>query len=257
MKYKAIISDIDGTLTAIGANALPTKNVIDTIRKAEEKGIIFTLATARPLFLLHYLLEHMKTDVLIIIDNGAAIYDTAKKKVLWETTLNPDLINKLLGIFNSVKKKRVNLDLSDGTFISDVKQVDSHIRVRKLVGIGLSSQDADTLVSDLEEKFKTLSISKGASFSGENLFDVYVANADATKQHAVLKLAEILNISTHEIIGIGDHYNDFPLLMACGFKVAMGNAVPELKEIADYVAPSVEEDGLAHVIEKFVLKDNE
>lgn len=63
-----------------------------------------------------------------------------------------------------------------------------------------------------------------------------------------------MGISTSEIIGIGDHYNDFPLLMACGFKVAMGNAVPELKAIADYIAPSVENNGLADVLEKFVLK---
>lgn len=42
--------------------------------------------------------------------------------------------------------------------------------------------------------------------------------------------------------------------MACGFKVAMGNAVDEVKAIADYIAPPVEEDGVADVIEKFILK---
>jgi hypothetical protein len=41
--------------------------------------------------------------------------------------------------------------------------------------------------------------------------------------------------------------------MACGLKVAMGNAVPELKAIADYIAPSVTDDGMATVIEKFIL----
>ena len=62
-----------------------------------------------------------------------------------------------------------------------------------------------------------------------------------------------LGINTHEIIGVGDGYNDFPLLMACGLKVAMGNAVEDLKAIADYIAPSVEEDGVADVIDKFIL----
>ena len=42
--------------------------------------------------------------------------------------------------------------------------------------------------------------------------------------------------------------------MACGLKIAMGNAVPELKAIADFIAPTVEEDGVATVIEKFVLQ---
>ena len=55
------------------------------------------------------------------------------------------------------------------------------------------------------------------------------------------------------MIGVGDGYNDFPLLMACGLKVAMGNAVPELKAIADYIAPTVADDGIVDVIKTFVL----
>ena len=51
---------------------------------------------------------------------------------------------------------------------------------------------------------------------------------------------------------VGDGYNDFPLLLAGGLKVAMGNAVSDLKKIADYIAPTVDEDGVATVIEKFL-----
>ena len=65
--------------------------------------------------------------------------------------------------------------------------------------------------------------------------------------------ATFVRIEQYEIIGVGDGYNDFPLLMACGLKVAMGNATEDLKEIADYIAPTVDEDGVADVIEKFVL----
>ena len=56
------------------------------------------------------------------------------------------------------------------------------------------------------------------------------------------------------MIGIGDGYNDFPLLMACGLKIAMGNAVEDLKAIADFIVPSVEQDGVAHAINRFILK---
>lgn len=84
-------------------------------------------------------------------------------------------------------------------------------------------------------------------------YDVVINHAAGTKQHGILEVAKILGINTHEIIGVGDGYNDFPLLMACGLRIAMGNAVPELKEIADYIAPSVDEDGVADVIERYVL----
>ncbi|MBI5619841.1 HAD hydrolase family protein, partial [Candidatus Gottesmanbacteria bacterium] len=80
-----------------------------------------------------------------------------------------------------------------------------------------------------------------------------ITHTDASKLHGIVEVARHLNIKTEEIIGVGDGYNDFPLLMASGLKIAMGNAVPELKEIADFVAPTVDEDGVATVIEKFIL----
>ena len=87
----------------------------------------------------------------------------------------------------------------------------------------------------------------------KRLMSLDITSNMASKQHGILEVAKILHISTEEIIGVGDGYNDFPLLMACGLKIAMGNAVPELKAIADFIAPTVEEDGVATVIEKFVL----
>ena len=50
-----------------------------------------------------------------------------------------------------------------------------------------------------------------------------------------------------------DSYNDLPLLEVCGLRIVMGDAPDELKAIADYVAPSIDEDGLAVAIEEFVL----
>ena len=89
----------------------------------------------------------------------------------------------------------------------------------------------------------------------QQITEFIINHTQATKQFGILKIAEILNISTHEIIAVGDGYNDFPLLMAAGFKVAMGNGVEDIKQIANYIAPSVEDDGVADVIERFVLNE--
>lgn len=53
---------------------------------------------------------------------------------------------------------------------------------------------------------------------------------------------------------VGDGGNDLPLFELAGFKVAMGNAEEVLKKQADWIAPSVDEDGLAVAIKKFILK---
>jgi len=86
-----------------------------------------------------------------------------------------------------------------------------------------------------------------------NKYSFNITHIQATKLHGIEVIQKFMDLKRDEIIGCGDGYNDFPLLMASGLKVAMGNAIDELKEIADYVAPSVEEDGVADVIEKFIL----
>ena len=86
--------------------------------------------------------------------------------------------------------------------------------------------------------------------SGMNI-DVFPQGAN--KLNTVLRLLEMNNIKPEEAIVVGDSTNDLPLFEVGAYRVAMGNAIPELKSLADYIAPSIEEDGAAHVVEKFIL----
>jgi hydroxymethylpyrimidine pyrophosphatase-like HAD family hydrolase len=85
-------------------------------------------------------------------------------------------------------------------------------------------------------------------------YGLNITHVNATKLHGINYILEATGIKKDEVIAAGDGYNDFPLLMAAGLKVAMGNAVDELKEIADHIAPSVDEDGIVDVINKFILQ---
>ena len=80
-----------------------------------------------------------------------------------------------------------------------------------------------------------------------------VTNILGTKQQAIEHAIKILHVHPEEIVAVGDGENDIPMILAAGMGVAMGNAAEGLKSVADYIAPSVEDDGLAHVIEKFFL----
>jgi len=75
----------------------------------------------------------------------------------------------------------------------------------------------------------------------------------ANKGLGVKKLAEKLNIKKEEVICIGDAGNDTHMVEYAGLGVAMGNAVQELKDIADFVTLSNEEHGVAHVIDRFIF----
>lgn len=82
--------------------------------------------------------------------------------------------------------------------------------------------------------------------------DLHVTHHKATKEHAVEELLKRLKINKRDTIGIGDSNNDMPLFASVGYKVAMGNAVTELKESADKVIDSVKKDGLADYLESLL-----
>lgn len=245
-KYKALICDVDGTLVGGGTHQ-PSKRLQDAVSLARAK-IHIGVATARPLFLTKDIFSSLKLSGPSIIDGGAQIIDSETHSVLWEKQMNRDDYEKVVTVLNTLKIPFLIND--DGVETESPK----NYRPKKpfaMCTLELSPQQADMVVTNLQH-IPTLGVNK-FSWHIEDYEGVQVTHAMATKQHAIFEIAKILGITTEDIIGVGDSYNDFPLLMACGLKVAMGNAVPDLKAIADYIAPSVEDDGVADVIEKFVL----
>ena len=73
------------------------------------------------------------------------------------------------------------------------------------------------------------------------------------KGNALKQLMDMWNISADEVLASGDQDNDIELLRAAGVRVAMQNASNKLKDVANYIAPDVHDDGWAEAIERFVL----
>jgi len=248
MKYKAIFIDVDGTLVPNASEDVPSKRVTDAITKAREKGLHVGVVTGRPMKYLGEIFDHLNLEGPSIVVDGAQIVDSVTRKVLWEQPMTQEDIESVKKIvFQFVKRVFINEDGVDSHLVEDGIY-------NKPLGMYIDSlpEDlADKLIAALSN-IPTIRVGKMVSWTTGQL-DVWVSHNGATKQHGIQKAAEILKIDTKEIIGIGDGYNDFPLMLACGLKVAMGNAIEDLKAIADYVAPTVQEDGVADVIEKFVL----
>ena len=78
---------------------------------------------------------------------------------------------------------------------------------------------------------------------------------EGTKGEALKFLANHFGCDLSETIGVGDSWNDHEMIEVAGLGVAMGNAIPALKEIADYITTSNNEDGVKYVIDKFILNE--
>ena len=74
-----------------------------------------------------------------------------------------------------------------------------------------------------------------------------------SKADALKRACEVLKIPTNDIIAFGDAQNDLQMFKLAGYAVAMGNAVEEVKKIADYVTTTNNEDGIASALEKLNL----
>lgn len=248
-KYKALMLDLDGTTIPNSIDGMPSQKVTDAIAKACKK-IHVGIASSRPRLWTTHITNHLSLTSPCIVDGGAQIIDPKTNKIFWEQSISKEDVRH---IFTIAKSLNVEINVSDGDShdISDIKDIPDV--VFDVFFKKLTDSKSEEITKRLSE-LNSISIHKMPAW-GSGTPPLVVTHATATKQHAILTVAEILNIETHEIIGVGDGYNDFPLLMACGLKIAMGNAVPELKAIADYIAPTVDEDGVAWVIEKFIINN--
>lgn len=239
--------DCDDTLFPARREELLSEKVIQTINQAS-KLIHIGIATHRSLLSVTPILTRLKLSGPSIISGGARIIDAQTCRVLWEKTIDKQDFFRIIKIIK-------NMDVE--IFFTEEEESREYIKnyqpekILEMGIYGLEKSETDKLAK-LFSEIDTVSSHKVLSREPFR-YGVVITNAEATKQYGIFEVAKILNIDSHDIIGIGDSYNDFPLLMACGLKVAMGNAVDELKAIADYVAPTVNEDGVVEVINKFVL----
>lgn len=249
MKYKALFLDLDGTTILNGSKNPPNQKVIQAIKKAHSK-IHVSIATGRGLWEIDHIVDSLCLTGPCIILNGVQIYDPVQKRIIKEISLDQTLIPK---IKNILEKYQGTIYIFDGTAESIIDKQVKQDKVLSYFITGLSELSADNLIDEISH-ISQIATHKLIPWRYE-YYSVEITDVKASKLHGIVEIAKMLGISTHEMIGVGDSYNDFPLLMACGLKIAMGNAVPELKAIADFVAPSVDEDGVATIIEKFILSE--
>jgi len=118
----------------------------------------------------------------------------------------------------------------------------------KILFIG-ESDELDIWARKISETFSTaVNVTKSKDTFLE------ISHPKATKGNALRELVEALHIKREEVIAIGDNMNDLDMIQYAGCGVAVGNAVRALKEAANLVAKSNDDDGVAEIIEQLVLK---
>ena len=271
MAIKLIAVDLDGTLLSSNNTILPETQRM--LRVAVQNGIKVVLATGRPLSGVLNFAKQLGIegdDQYAIVFNGAVI-QTISGRVLMSQELNYQDFNNMLRFqrlshvnvhFETTKyfittdrdlsvQMQINAALTDNIMkVRDRKEIPKDFTFNK---VGFTSTEGADQVQKLCNSFPDWAFQ---TYDIVRSFDSIIElNAlGASKGNALMDLASRLKIAQKDVMIFGDQGNDLSMFSNPDFmKVAMGNAISEIKDKADYVTDDNDHNGIAKALKKFVL----
>ncbi|MQG41815.1 MAG: HAD family phosphatase [SAR202 cluster bacterium] len=237
--------DLDGTV--IGPNENISPAVHEAIVRLAERIHVFIATGREPADVLRYANE-LGLTAPQLCDGGANILDPVQGVSTWTAPLGPVNAEAVVTRLREMGSAFVATH-AGGTArtFDDVPDWDL-IRVSAL---DLDEDTADALATEFRRNKNMYVIKAVLPYNGLWAVDFTLAGVD--KASGIARVGQTLGVNPANMVAVGDSYNDLPMLEACGFSVAMGNAPPEVKDAAEFVAPSVAEDGLSVAIKEYVL----
>ena len=270
MSKKLLALDIDGTLTNTQKDITPA--TLEKIIEAQEKGHIVAIASGRPLPGIRKIADTIELDRFggyVLAFNGGRIVDYSTGEVVYQAVLDNDVVRD---IYDYCLKAGCGMVTYDGDRVITGTDIDgymtfeasiNHMEImridnfREYIDFPLNKclltadpDKAEKIEQELAEKFgDQLNI-----FRSEPYF-VEIMPPNVHKATSLEKLLEVLDMDRKDLVACGDGYNDLTMIEYAGVGVAMANAQDIVKEHADYITLSNDEDGLVTVVDKFILAD--
>ncbi len=249
MKYKLLALDIDGTIVVEGTEIVPEK-VKNTILKASNK-LQVSLVSARSRHNLQEMINSLELPPAYhVIENGAKVMDP-KGDILFNLHIPQIEVQEMLNITNPF--------FAEVGFCIDNHWINDDIDTSVGLVTGLSFTCKNNIQAQLlKEAIQNLPIDYyiyvGRHWLDYSLTGVLVFHRDATKGNGLKYIQELLGITKEETIAVGDTGFDIPMFEYAGLKVAMENGEEVIKKQADIIAKPVTQNGLAEIIEEYILK---
>lgn len=285
--YKLVAIDLDGTM--LNQYGIITEKTKKAISKAQEKGVEVMIASGRAITSVKRFSKEINSNKYFISGNGAITYDIKNNKILYENILSKTKALKIIKIceensiyynvytengiiaknlsYNTLYYYKDNLTKPDEnrTHINIVENVYDYFEQReeKILKIMICDEHK-TVFNSIVRKLKELSeievlevshmsrkiIKQGTDEIALEYFYTEVSAKDVDKWNALEEIIKLMNISKEEVVTIGDNVNDLKMITNAGLGVAMGESAPYVKQSADIIAPTNDEDGVAIILNK-------
>lgn len=270
---KLVAIDIDGTL--VNEEKIMTAKVKEAIHAAMDQGVKIVLCTGRPIMGIKPYLDELgmyKEDDFVISQNGAVITRTDTEEIIEIWPFKRESIEKW---YEFGKDFSAELLVMNEThfYLLQPEASDKPVRPElvaegQIINMGVETTSIEALqgefvkvvffgepaeIDEIEAKVPT-EFRDEFSVARSQPYLLEIAAKGINKGTALKKLAEDLGLTREETMAIGDGNNDYDMIMAAGLGVVMENGTEYLKSIAKEFTLSNENDGVAHALEKFVLK---
>ena len=289
--YKLVVIDLDGTL--LNRYGEITEKTKEVVTKCINKGIEIVLASGRPIDSIKAIAKELGINGYFIAGNGALVYDLKKDKIIYENYMKKEKVLEIIKIceensiaynvytdktilttslkFNVLYYYKENLKKEEDkkTNISVLNNVYDYVKNMKdgkFLKITICDESS-SIFNSIIRKIKEISgievlevahmsrkmIQQGTEEIPVEYFYTEISASDVDKWKAIEFLLEKLDLNTEDVMAIGDNVNDKRMIEKAGMGVAMKGSTPEIIKIANYVTDTNNNDGVAKVLETFLL----
>ena len=288
--YKLVAIDLDGTM--LNSYGVVTENTKNIIKKTIEKGTDVIIASGRPIDSIKTIANEIGSRNYFIAGNGSLIYDIQKDEIIYEKYLKKEKVLEIIKMceensisYNVYTEKTIlatalkhnvlyyykeNLKKPEDkqTHINIVENMYDYIdkmNEEKFLKITICDENKsvfNSIMKKLNEigAIEVLEVShmsrkviqQGTEEIPIEYYYTEISAENVDKWYAIEYLISKLNIEKEEVITMGDNINDKKMIQEAGLGVAMGQSTPAIKEIANEITTSNEEDGVAAFLEKIL-----
>ncbi len=263
---KIIFSDIDRTLAIQGVISEENK---ESIKEYISNGNQFVLVSGRVIDYTSNISKKISASNYVICTNGGIVYDYLDNKVIYKETIPFGIVEILYNISTKYDARMIFGGIKT-TYTNKIKYPNKETLISKIttdiydnnpvtqITISHKSIDIIRKIIDEVEKISEIKILNrhrslyDKTFNDNGNFWIDIASVNVSKGKAIIKLLEYLNLELKDSVRIGDDLNDLPMFLDEGVNVAVENAIPDLKDKADFVTKSCIDNGVAYAISKIL-----
>jgi 5-amino-6-(5-phospho-D-ribitylamino)uracil phosphatase len=244
-KYRLLALDMDGTL--LNDEQIITPITVKWLQKAVDAGVHVCLSTGRAFTSAFPYAEQLGLETPMITVNGSEVW-RAPHEIYRRSLMDPMLVRQM---YELAKEDDIWFWAYSTEKVHKQDNWDGDVTGREWLKFGYHTED-----DDLRHKLLLrLQDMGGLEITNSSPHNLEINPLGVNKAAGILEVCKLLGLDMSQVIAVGDSLNDLAAIQQAGLGVAMGNAQETVKEEADAVVASNNNDGIAEVVQKYIFNE--